>query len=176
MVHAHRFRIYLPRSAAIPLRASLTPTGILTTPDGNEWLHCSGAATLAHENTRRHLSTSTCVGGWNFTFPPAPSGAIPSEVFDDEKVLHVNGANIALKHYAPAHTDGDISVHFSQADVLHVGNTLWNGHYPFIDYSTGGSIDGMIRATQANLAKSQKSSQATVLWAIRLNSPSIAIS
>jgi hypothetical protein len=36
---------------------------------------------------------------------------------------------------------------------FHVADTFWNGYYPFIDYSTGGSIDGMIRATEANLAK-----------------------
>ena len=58
-----------------------------------------------------------------------------------------------MKYYGPAHTDGDISVYFTDADVFHVGDTFWNGYYPFIDYSTGGSIDGMIRATEANLAK-----------------------
>lgn len=121
--------------------------------DGNEWLHSAGATILAHTNTRKHLSTATRVEGWNFTFAPAPSGAIPSEVFDDERTLKLNGAAIALQHYAPAHTDGDISVHFTDADIFHVGDTFWNGLYPFIDYSTGGSIDGMIRATEANLAK-----------------------
>ena len=35
----------------------------------------------------------------------------------------------------------------------HVADTLWNGHFPFIDYSTGGSIDGMIRAAEANVAR-----------------------
>ena len=121
--------------------------------DGNEWLHSVGAAILAHTNTRKHLSTTTRVEGWNFTFPPAPAGAIPTEVFDDERTLKLNGTTIALKHYAPAHTDSDISVHFTDADILHVADTFWNGYYPFIDYSTGGSIDGMIRATEANLAK-----------------------
>lgn len=121
--------------------------------DGNEWLHSAGAAILAHTNTRKHLSTSTRVEGWNFTFPPAPAGAIPSEVFDDERTLELNGTTLALKHYAPAHTDSDISVHFTDADIFQVGDTFWNGYYPFIDYSTGGSIDGMIRATEANLAK-----------------------
>ena len=121
--------------------------------DGNEWLHSAGAAILAHTNTRKHLSTTTRVEGWNFTFPPAPAGAIPTEVFDDERTLKLNGTTIALKHYAPAHTDSDISVHFTDADILHVADTFWNGYYPFIDYSTGGSIDGMIRATEANLAK-----------------------
>ena len=125
--------------------------------DGNEWLHSAGAAILAHTNTRKHLSTTTRVEGWNFTFAPAPAGAIPSEVFDDERTLELNGTMIALKHYPPAHTDSDISVHFTDADIFQVADTFWNGYYPFIDYSTGGSIDGMIRATEANLAKVTKS-------------------
>ena len=66
--------------------------------------------------------------------------------------MKLNGASIALKHYGPAHTDSDISVMFTEANVLHVGDTFWNGIYPFIDYSTGGSINGMIAASDANLA------------------------
>jgi glyoxylase-like metal-dependent hydrolase (beta-lactamase superfamily II) len=58
-----------------------------------------------------------------------------------------------LKHYSPAHTDSDISVYFSEADILHTGDTFWNRDYPFIDYGTGGSIDGQIRAAEANIAK-----------------------
>ena len=121
--------------------------------DGNEWLHSEGAAILAHTNTHKHLSTTTRVEGWNFTFTPSPPGALPTVVFDDERTLKLNGTTIALKHYAPAHTDSDISVHFTDADIFHIADTYWNGYYPFIDYSTGDSIDGMIRATEANLAK-----------------------
>ncbi len=121
--------------------------------DGNEWLHSAGAAILAQENTRKHLSTDTRVEGWNFTFKASPAGAIPAKVFQTEQTVQLNGATIVLKHYAPAHTDSDISVHFTNADILHVADTFWNGYYPFIDYSTGGSIDGTIRATEANLAK-----------------------
>jgi glyoxylase-like metal-dependent hydrolase (beta-lactamase superfamily II) len=121
--------------------------------DGNEWLHSAGAAILAHENTRKHLSTTTRVADWDFSFPPAPAGALPAEVFQTERTLHLNGMTLALLHYPPAHTDCDISVYFTEADVFHVGDTWWNGIYPFIDYSTGGSIDGTIRATESNLAK-----------------------
>jgi len=121
--------------------------------DGNEWLHSAGATILAHENTRKHLSENTRVEGWDFTFAASPSGAIPSEVFTSERTLESNGEKIALRPYAPAHTDSDIYVYFTKADVLHVGDTFWNGYYPFIDYSTGGSIDGMIRATESNLTK-----------------------
>jgi glyoxylase-like metal-dependent hydrolase (beta-lactamase superfamily II) len=120
--------------------------------DGNEWMHSAGATITAHENTRKHLSTSTRVEDWNFTFPPSPAGAIPTDVFNIDKTLHLNGATIALKYYGPSHTDGDVSAYFIEADVLHTGDTWWNGHYPFIDYSTGGSINGMIKAAEADLA------------------------
>jgi glyoxylase-like metal-dependent hydrolase (beta-lactamase superfamily II) len=120
--------------------------------DGNEWMHAAGATIMAHENTKKHLSTATRVDDWNFTFPASPAGAIPADVFATDKTLNVNGASIALKCYGPAHTDGDISAYFVEADVLHTGDTWWNGHFPFIDYSTGGNIGGMIKAAEANLA------------------------
>jgi glyoxylase-like metal-dependent hydrolase (beta-lactamase superfamily II) len=120
---------------------------------GNEWLHQAGASILAHDNTRKRLSTDTRVEGWVYTFPAAPAGAIPTTVFQDEHTVHANGSTLALKYYGPAHTDSDISVYFTEADILHTGDTLWNRNYPFIDYSTGGSIDGQIRAAEANLAK-----------------------
>ncbi len=121
--------------------------------DGNEWLHSIGAEITAHENTRKHLSVTTRVEDWNFTFPPAPAAALPIKLFNSEQTLHLNGATLALKYYPPAHTDSDISVHFTDADIIHVADTLWNGHFPFIDYSTGGSIDGMIRAAEENVAR-----------------------
>lgn len=121
--------------------------------DGNEWMHSDGATILAHENTRKHLSTTTRVEAWDFTFPPSPAGAIPADVFDQDKTLHLNSTTIALAYYGPSHTDGDISAYFVEPDVLHCGDTWWNGHYPFIDYSTRGNIKGMIKAAEANLAK-----------------------
>jgi glyoxylase-like metal-dependent hydrolase (beta-lactamase superfamily II) len=120
---------------------------------GNEWVHKAGASILAQENTRKHLLVDTRVEGWKYTFPAAPAGAIPSTVFKEDYTLHANGTTLVLKHYLPAHTDSDISVHFVEADVFHTGDTFWNRNYPFIDYSTGGSIDGTIRAAEANLAK-----------------------
>jgi glyoxylase-like metal-dependent hydrolase (beta-lactamase superfamily II) len=119
---------------------------------GNEWLHDAGASILAQENTRNHLSKETRVEGWKHTFPAAPAGAIPSTVFKEDHTLHANGTTLILKHYSPAHTDSDISVHFVEADIFHTGDTFWNRDYPFIDYSTSGSIDGTIRAAEANIA------------------------
>jgi glyoxylase-like metal-dependent hydrolase (beta-lactamase superfamily II) len=119
---------------------------------GNDWLHQAGASILAQENTRAHLLKDTRVEGWHYTFPAPPPGALPSTVFKEDFTLHANDSTLVLKHYLPAHTDSDISVHFTEAGVLHTGDTFWNRNYPFIDYSTGGSIDGQIRAAEANLA------------------------
>jgi glyoxylase-like metal-dependent hydrolase (beta-lactamase superfamily II) len=120
---------------------------------GNEWVHQAGASILAQENTRKHLLKDTRVEGWHYNFLASPAGAIPSTVFKEDHTLHMNNATLTLKHYLPAHTDSDISVHFLEADVFHTGDTFWNRNYPFIDYSTGGSIDGTIRAAEANVAK-----------------------
>src|SRR6476619_3897987 len=120
--------------------------------DGNEWLHAAGAKIIAQANTRKHLSEVQRVEDWDYNFLPLSSGGIPIEVFANEHNLRLNGSSIGLKYYGPAHTDCDISVTFAEANVVHVGDTFWNGIYPFIDYSTGGSIDGMIAASEANLA------------------------
>ncbi|WP_288879925.1 MBL fold metallo-hydrolase [Pedobacter panaciterrae] len=119
--------------------------------DGNEWVNQAGATIIAHENTRKHLNATVKVEDWNYTFPPAPKGALPTVTFKTQHSLTYNRETIMMKKYKAAHTDSDISVYFPQADILHVGDTLWNGHYPFVDYSTGGSIDGMIAAVAWNI-------------------------
>ena len=49
-------------------------------------------------------------------------------------------------HVPRAHTDGDSIVHFVKGDVIHMGDVYFNGFYPFIDTSSGGSADGVIAA------------------------------
>ena len=119
--------------------------------DGNAWLHSAGAAITAHENVRKRLSVDTRVEGWHWTFPAAPAGALATTEFAATHEMRRNDTRLVLKYYGPAHTDSDISVNLTDADVIHVGDTWWNGVYPFIDYSTGGSIDGQIQAAEANL-------------------------
>ena len=141
------------RSSA-PIRSpiSSTPTGTSIMPTAT-----NGCIRSAPRSSRRRIPASTFPRssgsrtGTTISFRCRPA-RIPSEVFANERSLKLNGASISLKHYGPAHTDSDISVTFGEADIVHVGDTFWNGIYPFIDYSTGGSIDGMIAASDANLA------------------------
>lgn len=122
--------------------------------DGNAWIGSGGAKIIAHENTRKYLSQVQRVEDWDYNFLPLEPRGVPKHVFSKEHSLKLNGESVTLKYYGPAHTDGDISVMFGEANVLHVGDTYWNGIYPFIDHSTGGSIDGMIAASEANLSAS----------------------
>jgi glyoxylase-like metal-dependent hydrolase (beta-lactamase superfamily II) len=41
---------------------------------------------------------------------------------------------------------------FPEANVLHTGDTWFNGYYPFIDYDSGGSIHGLLAAASENLS------------------------
>ncbi len=72
--------------------------------------------------------------------------------FERELRMWHNGDSLDLVHIDPSHTDTDIYINFHKADVLHLGDTFFNGMYPVIDESTGGSIGGMIRASEMSLA------------------------
>jgi glyoxylase-like metal-dependent hydrolase (beta-lactamase superfamily II) len=66
--------------------------------------------------------------------------------------LQANGETLLLQHLAPAHTDTDIYVHFQKANVIQMGDTFFNGMYPYIDPGTGGKVDGMIAAADKILS------------------------
>jgi len=68
-------------------------------------------------------------------------------------VVEFGDESVVIRHYGIAHTDGDLYVYFTKADVLVTGDIYWNGIYPFIDTVAGGSINGMIRATELNIER-----------------------
>ncbi|PWC32902.1 cyclase [Azospirillum sp. TSO35-2] len=120
--------------------------------DGNEWVQKEGATIFAHENARKRLAMAQRVEDWDFDFPPSPPAALPTEILSADRTLILNRTRLALKLHDPAHTDGDLSVTFEEPDIIHAGDIYWNGSYPFIDYSTGGNINGNIRAVDSLIA------------------------
>jgi glyoxylase-like metal-dependent hydrolase (beta-lactamase superfamily II) len=118
--------------------------------DGNAWLHEAGATIVAQENTYLHLTRTTHVNAWNWTFDPVPAAARPSVLVGTAKTFDFAGGEVAVENFGGGHTDGDLWVYFKEADVLALGDTFWNGFYPYIDNEDGGSIDGAIK--WANLA------------------------
>ena len=114
--------------------------------DNNASLHAAGATVLAHENTKKRMSEPHDLPVFGLHFDPSPAEALPQQTFATSHKLEANGETLALQHLAPAHTDTDIYVHFQKANVIHMGDTFFNGMYPYIDSSTGGKISGMIAA------------------------------
>ncbi|MDQ3137348.1 MAG: MBL fold metallo-hydrolase [Gemmatimonadota bacterium] len=113
---------------------------------GNENMGKAGALIVAHENVRKRMSVEQFMAAFNERIPASPRAALPVITFTDTITFHLNGDDIRAYHVTPAHTDGDAVIHFTKADVVHMGDTYFNGMYPFIDVSSGGSVDGMIAA------------------------------
>ena len=119
---------------------------------GNKDLGEAGTLIVAHENVRKRMSTDQFIEAFGMKEPASPPAALPVVTFNDSVTFHLNGDDIYAVHVAPAHTDGDSIVQFRKANVLHGGDTFFNGMYPFIDLSSGGSIGGMIAAADRLLA------------------------
>jgi glyoxylase-like metal-dependent hydrolase (beta-lactamase superfamily II) len=124
--------------------------------DNNESFRKTGSKLIAHDNTKKRLAQAHDLLGMHFT--AAPAGAMPTQTFaqTDHVVFELTGTEeyIDLGYIQPAHTDTDIYVYFAIGDVLHMGDTFFNGEYPFIDGGTGGRIDGMIAAAERGLKMS----------------------
>lgn len=119
---------------------------------GNEKLGRAGAVIVAHDNTRKRLSTEQFLEMWRATVKPLPRAGLPVITFSRDTTFHLNGEEIRAFHVPRAHTDGDVIVHFSGSDVIHMGDVFWNRLYPLIDTGSGGTVDGMVAAVDRALA------------------------
>ena len=113
---------------------------------GNENFGEAGAVIVAHENVRKRMSTEQFLEAFNMRTPPSPEAALPVITFTDAVTFHWNGDEVRVFHVHHAHTDGDAIIHFVEADVIHMGDTYFNGFYPFVDAASGGTLAGMIAA------------------------------
>jgi cyclase len=104
----------------------------------------NGAIVIAHDNVRERLSNEQFVSFLNKTFEPSPINALPTITYNDSITLYFNDDKIDVYHIPNAHTDGDSIIYFNKNNVVHTGDIFVNGRYPFIDHSSGGSIDGII--------------------------------
>lgn len=108
----------------------------------NTQLHDKGATVIGHDNVRRALLADE-------QFDQA---GLPELTFNDAVTFHLNGHTAYVFHIPSAHTDGDAAIHFTDVNVLHTGDVLFNGIFPFIDLDGGGSVDGYIAGQQKLLS------------------------
>jgi cyclase len=148
-----RIRATVDSLCACPVRFVLNTHWHRDHTGGNENLGKAGVLIVAHENTRKRMSVEQFIAAFDAHVPAAAAGALPVVTFSDTITFHLNGDDIRAYHVAPAHTDGDVIIHFTHANVFHMGDTYFNGFYPFIDVGTGGTINGMIAAADRVLAE-----------------------
>ncbi|MFV2089090.1 MAG: MBL fold metallo-hydrolase [Pseudomonadales bacterium] len=89
---------------------------------------------IAHDNVRVRLLESEGV----------TRAALPLVTYADRIQVHFNDDDIELIHLPHGHTDSDSIVWFKNANVVHLGDHLFNGGFPFIDIASGGSVDGYV--------------------------------
>lgn len=121
---------------------------------GNENLGKAGVVIVAQDNVRKRLSTKTAIDFFKSSYGPSPAAALPVISFNDTVTFHLNGDDATAIHVKNAHTDGDAIIHFRNANIVHMGDTYFNGLYPFIDVGTLGSVKGMIAAADRVLGMS----------------------
>ncbi|MCA0152710.1 MBL fold metallo-hydrolase [Winogradskyella vincentii] len=109
---------------------------------GNENMAKAGATIIAHENVKKRLKGIQRDGTYK------SKETIPVITFNDKLNITINDEDVAVFHVSNAHTDGDSILYFTQSNVLHTGDTYFNGRYPYIDLKSGGSINGYIEAVK----------------------------
>ena len=115
---------------------------------GNEAFGKDGALIVAHDNTRKRMSSDQLISfvASSSRQPASPKVALPVVTVAGEISFHINGDEVHAFHVPRAHTDGDLIVHLRKTDVVHMGDVFFNGFYPFIDVGSGGSPEGVVAA------------------------------
>ncbi|NNE02338.1 MAG: MBL fold metallo-hydrolase [Eudoraea sp.] len=70
---------------------------------------------------------------------------LPEVTFSNDITFFEGEETIMAFHEHNAHTDGDALVYFLSNNVMHMGDTYFSGRYPYIDLSSGGSVEGLIK-------------------------------
>ncbi len=109
---------------------------------GNENFKKMGITIVAHDQVRERMLTEQKSS--RGTAPPRDKDALPAITFADKLNFHLNEEDIELIHFDKGHTDGDVIVHFKKANVYHTGDAFVRYGYPFIDLSSGGSLNGFV--------------------------------
>ena len=116
----------------------------------NETLGKLGTWIVGHKNLRQRMvdqGIDTSDGK-----VATPKAALPMLTFSYSMNFHLNGYDAKIMHLSRAHTDGDSIIYYEKANVIHTGDVMFNGLFPYIDLSNGGSIHGYIRGQKKILS------------------------
>jgi len=115
----------------------------------NAYFYKEGATIIAHQGTYDSLKNKGLVSGGGVT--KASEDMYPHVTFEQNLNLYLNDVAIKLMHLPDAHTNSDIIVQLPDLNIVHAGDLLFNGIFPFIDLNNGGTVDGYIKAQKTVL-------------------------
>jgi cyclase len=72
----------------------------------------------------------------------------PDMTYKDRWQQSIGDETIDVQYWGPAHTNGDSTIHFQKANVVHCGDLVFNRKYPYIDKSAGAMIENWISILQ----------------------------
>jgi cyclase len=110
----------------------------------NERVGKSGAQIISHENTKLWLARPIKASWLPKPFGPLPEKARPSKTTYTHDAISFAGQDVEYGYMLQAHTDGDLYVHFKQANVLVAGGVVSGDGWPLLDWETGGWIAGLV--------------------------------
>ncbi|HZS04240.1 MAG TPA: MBL fold metallo-hydrolase [Blastocatellia bacterium] len=99
------------------------------------------APIIAHDNVRRRL-TGELQPDTGSAQPMAKEG-LPVISYAQSVSVHFNGEELKVIHFPRGHTDGDSVIFFAGSNVVHMGDDFFAGKFPFVDLSSGGSVQGL---------------------------------
>ncbi len=111
------------------------------------------APIIAHDNVRKRLSTEQRSEFWKRTTPASPTEALPVITFGHSLSVHFNGEEVKVIHFPKGHTDGDSVIFFTKSNVVHMGDNLFTGRFPFVDLESGGTVEGLTKNIGDIIAK-----------------------
>lgn len=113
--------------------------------EGNALFRGRGAEVWAHPQVRAQAAKDTTIAALQWHRTPLAREAMPTRDVATALDTTFGGQRVILRHYGPAHTDGDLLVWLPAHNVLHIGDLFEVGAPPFVDWWAGGSLDGVIR-------------------------------
>jgi len=126
---------------------------------GNEKLGQGGTLIFSHDNVRERLGTGYFIAAFGMKQQAISREGLPIVTFSEDISFHINGDGVRATHVPHAHTDGDSFIYFKTANVIHAGDLFFNGFYPFIDVTHGGSLKGMIKGVDKVLSLADDSTK-----------------
>lgn len=150
---SEKIRVGLSKISHLPVKYIINTHWHADHSEGNENFARTGSIIVAHENSRKRLTTDQFISIFNMTIPARTWEGLPSLTFTQEFSFHeLGGETIHLFHVPNAHTDGDAVIHFKTSNVIHTGDLVTWWGLPFIDIEHGGSINGYIDGVERILS------------------------